>query len=111
MEAKTAKWLRDIADACDFIVSAAGPRTLADYENDRLFRAAMERHLEIVGEALNRVRKSDPESAARIPEFAAIIAFRNVLIHGYDLVDHGRVWQVIRRDVPELRKQVTRLLE
>jgi hypothetical protein len=54
MEAKTAKWFHDIANACDFIVSAAEQRTLPDYESDRLFRAAMERHLEICTESDHR---------------------------------------------------------
>src|SRR2546423_14798949 len=111
MQAKTAKWLNDIAAACDFIVATTQPRTLKDYESNRLLRAAIERHFEIIGEALNRIRKNDPEIADRVPESSSIIAFRNVLIHGYDLIDHKEVWQVVQRDVPELRVQIAHILE
>jgi uncharacterized protein with HEPN domain len=111
MRPKTVKWLNDIAAACDFIVSAAHDRTLGDYENDRVLRAAIERHFEILGEALNRIRKNDPQAAERVPEAGSIIAFRNILIHGYDLVDHKRVWEVIQRDVPALRTQIATILQ
>jgi uncharacterized protein with HEPN domain len=110
MQVKTAKWLRDIVDACDFIVEVARPRTLRDYESNRVLRAAIERYLEIIGEALNRIRRNDPQIAARVPQVDSIIAFRNILIHGYDLVDHKRVWEVVQRDVPKLRDEITAIL-
>jgi uncharacterized protein with HEPN domain len=111
MGPKTARWLNDIVGACGFIISTAHDRTLNDYENDRVLRAAIERHFEILGEALNRIRKSDPQTANRVPECSAIVAFRNILIHGYDLIDHKRVWEVIRRDVPTLRAQIATILQ
>ena len=49
--------------------------------------------------------------ANRVPECGAIVAFRNILIHGYDLIDHKRVWEVIRRDVPTLRAQIATILQ
>jgi len=69
------------------------------------------RNFEIIGEALNRIRRSDPETAARVPEYDDIIAFRNLLIHGYDVIDHVRVWEVIQADLPRLQGQVQELLE
>jgi len=110
MHPKCPKWLNDIREACDLIQAASQGRTLSDYERDRLLRCAIERNFEIIGEALNRIHKTDPATAARIPEHPAIIGFRNLLIHGYDYVDHERVWQIIRADVPELRGQVELLL-
>ena len=110
MHPKCPKWLNDILDGCDFIQSTAQGRTLADYERDRLLRSAIERNFEIIGEALNRIDKTDSATAKRIPEHPEIIGFRNVLIHGYDSVDHSRVWQIIQADVPGLREQVAGIL-
>ena len=111
MHPKSPKWLQDILDACELIQMATAGRTLADYEHDRLLRSAVERNFEIVGEALNRIRQSDPALASRIPENRAIIDFRNLLIHGYDSIDHNRVWEVIQKDAPKLRLQVAQMLE
>jgi len=111
MHPKSPKWLNDILEACDFIQKSTGSRTVADYEHDRLFRSAIERNFEIIGEALNRIQKVDPETAARIPEHSAIISFRNLLIHGYDIVGYSQVWHIVQSDVPNLRAKVVALLK
>jgi uncharacterized protein with HEPN domain len=54
--------------------------------------------------------EEDPEIVERIAHASQIIAFRNVLIHGYDLVDNERVWNTILNDVPRLEGQVAALL-
>ncbi|MBM3837469.1 MAG: DUF86 domain-containing protein [Verrucomicrobia bacterium] len=110
MHPKCPKWLHDILDGCELIESATRGRSLAEYEADRLLRSAVERNFEIIGEALNRIHKVDEATAARIPEHRAIVGFRNILIHGYDAVDHDRVWHIIQTDVPRLRGQVRALL-
>ncbi len=111
MHPKCPKWLSDMREACELIQGATRGKTLADYENDRLLRSAVERNFEIIGEALNRIDKTDAETAGRIPEHEAIISFRNVLIHGYDYVDHSRVWCIVEKDVPKLRERVDLLLQ
>jgi uncharacterized protein with HEPN domain len=50
-------------------------------------RQAVERNFEIIGEAVGRLAKLDPDTSSRIGQYAQIIAFRNLLIHGYDLID------------------------
>ena len=55
MHPKCLKWLHDILEACELIEDAARGRSLADYERDRLLRSAVERNVEIIGEALNRI--------------------------------------------------------
>lgn len=97
--------------AGSWITVAIEDRTLADYGQDRLLRSAVERNFEIIGEALNRIRQNDPALAERIPENRAVIGFRNLLIHGYDSIDHSRVWEVIRHDMPKLLGQVAQLLK
>ena len=70
----------------------------------------MERQFEVIGEVLNRLVRTDPAVAERISRISRIISFRNVLIHGYDLVDHEVVWDVIETHLPCLREQVQALL-
>lgn len=55
----------------------------AGYRASPLIRSAVERQFEIIGEALNRLSKEAPEVASRVPDVRKIIAFSNLLIHGY----------------------------
>jgi uncharacterized protein with HEPN domain len=73
-------------------------------------RSAVERQLEIVGEALNQLYKVDKVLAAQIPELGRIVAFRNILIHGYANVDDTLVWQVVTDKLPELESVLRMLL-
>ena len=110
MQPKTPKLLDDIRDAAAFIRQVTDGKTLDAYRADRVLRHAVERNFEILGEAVGRLARADPETAARIGDHPQIIAFRNVLIHGYDLVDDVQVWGVITHDLPCLEQQVTQLL-
>lgn len=78
---------------------------------DALLRSAVERQFEIIGEALARLARLDETLASRISEYRRIIAFRNILIHGYADVDHHIVWDIIESKLPTLRREVTTLLE
>ena len=75
-----------------------------------MLRAAVERHFEIIGEALNRLGKVRPEIAARIPEIERAIALRNRLIHGYQNVSDAMLWRIIQENLPPLRGTVVDLL-
>jgi uncharacterized protein with HEPN domain len=110
MHPKSPKLLEDIRDAAQFKIETTAPITLADFETDRLVRQAVERNFEIIGEALNRLSRLDPEASSRIGDTHRIIGFRNILIHGYDLVDSEIVFEVIHSNLPELLASVTRLL-
>jgi uncharacterized protein with HEPN domain len=110
MQPKTPKLLDDIRDAAAFVRQITHGKTLETYAADRLLRQAVERNFEIIGEAVSRLARMDPEMAARIGDHPQIIAFRNVLIHGYDLIDTSQVWQVLTHDLPRLEQQVLDLL-
>ena len=110
MQPKTPKLLEDIRDAAAFIQEGVRGKTLDDYRADRILRQAIERNFEIIGEAMKRLAQHDAASAARIGEYRQIIAFRNILIHGYDLVDHRLVWSTIEQQVPALLNDVAALL-
>lgn len=111
MQLKTPKWLEDIRVSCDFILGAVDGRTLEEYQSDLQFRYSVERCFEIVGESIGRIARYDVETAARIGNYPRIISFRNVLIHGYDLVDNKVVWAVIHEHLPILKQQVEELLK
>ncbi len=108
---RTPRTLRQIVDACSFVLSVTDAKGRKDYTADRLLRQAVERNMEIIGEAVGRLMRDDPETAARLSEHERIVAFRNVLIHGYDLVDDGIVWDTIRTKLPLLLSEVEALLE
>ncbi len=109
MQPKTPKLLDDICDAAAFVREATDGKSLDTYRADRLLRQAIERNFEIIGEAVGRLARAEPDLAARISDAPQIIAFRNLLIHGYDLVDDAQVWQVITQDLPRLEQQVDEL--
>jgi len=110
MPPETPKLLEDIRGAAAFILDRTRGRPLAAYLSDELLRAAVERKFEIIGEALNRLGRQDPAALSRIPDHARIVAFRNVLAHGYDAVDHERVWDAIKNFLPGVLLKVEDLL-
>jgi uncharacterized protein with HEPN domain len=84
---------------------------LDQYLADEKTRAAVERALEICGEAMNNLRKVAPEIAASIPHSNAIIGFRNILAHGYAEIDHNKVYDIVNGHAPELLVAVTNALK
>jgi uncharacterized protein with HEPN domain len=81
------------------------------YRKDSMRKAAVERKFEIIGEACTNLRTESPEILDRISDASQIIGFRNRLIHGYDSVDDGIVWDVLQRKLPILKIEVSTLLD
>ena len=100
MRLETKKYLLDIQQAALLAVEFVAGRTFADYQATAMLRAAVERQCEIIGEGLAKLAKADETVAARISDYRRIIAFRNILIHGYTDVDHRLVWDVVTPKVP-----------
>jgi uncharacterized protein with HEPN domain len=59
---------------------------------------------------LNRLARSAPEVAAKVPDLPRIVAFRNILIHGYAVVDRETVWRAVQDRLPVLRAALDTLL-
>jgi uncharacterized protein with HEPN domain len=95
-------FLWDVRDAALAIQGFVAGLDAATYEANAMAQAAVERKFEIIGEALNQLSKLDGVLAARIPELAQIVAFRNQLIHGYATVRVGTVWNVLQNALPPL---------
>ncbi len=104
------KHLQDVRDAIseleDFFEGY--PMRFDLFEKDRLRICAVERKTEIMGEAINRIRKRDPEF--KIPNAKNIINTRNRIVHGYDSVEAEFLWGLVIRDIPLLKRDIDRLI-
>ena len=85
-------------------------RSESEYLVDELCQSAIERQLEIAGDALGQLRKLDLAVFARIPEGDLIVAFRNVLAHGYATLDHRRVYDIAATRAAEVQRVLEELL-
>lgn len=103
--------LWDAREAARLILRFIEGRSWQHYQADAMLRSAVERQFQIIGEALNRLRRVDDATAALIPEVERIVAFRNVLVHGYAVIDDELVWQVATTRVPGLVETLDRLLD
>jgi uncharacterized protein with HEPN domain len=110
MHADSAKLLWDAQQAVLKIVRFTGGKSFDQYLNDDLLRSGVERQFEIVGEALKHFSRLDPELALSISDLPRIVAFRNVLIHGYATVDDQVVWGVVEANISSLSKDLANLL-
>jgi uncharacterized protein with HEPN domain len=110
MHADARKLLWDARHAAERLERFTEGKSFTEYEADEYLRSAVERQFEIVGEAMNQLRRVDPVTAAAIPELPRVIAFRNILVHGYANVDNRLVWGVLETDLPSLVTTLGRLL-
>ena len=81
MAPDSAKYLWDALQAAERAGRFVQGKTFADYLQDELLRSAVERQVEIVGEALGQLRKVDPTTAATIADLPQAVGLRNVLVH------------------------------
>jgi uncharacterized protein with HEPN domain len=108
-DARDAAYLWDMLDAARAVQEFVAPRSLSDYVADRMLRGAVERHLEIIGEAANRVSRGFRAAHPEIP-WQSMIAQRNVLSHEYGDIENTLVWRVATLRIPELIHQLETLL-
>ena len=111
MHPRAPKLPEDIRSAADFVRTVTQGVALEQFKLDRLLRQAVERNFEIIGEAMRRLEKDDPGTVERIADYRRITAFRNVLIHGYDVIDPAIVWSAIAEDLAPLLADVQALLD
>jgi|DewCreStandDraft_1066081.scaffolds.fasta_scaffold01313_31 uncharacterized protein with HEPN domain len=104
-------YLYDIVSASKLIFQFVQGKSLEDYQSDPLLRSAVERQLQIVGEAFAQLAKTAPEIAEQFPEQRSIIGFRNVLVHAYADVDDLLVWDIVQSKLPLLLETATGILQ
>lgn len=110
MQLEAKKYLYDIQQAASQIAEFTSGKRLEDYRSDAMLRSAVERQFEIIGEALAQLAKLEEAIVARVSEYRRIIAFRNILIHGYAEVDARLVWDIIEAKLPTLRREIGAVL-
>ena len=111
MDEKILKWLYDIRNAINEIDDyfANVPLDFTHYKNNTSLKRAVERDLEIIGEAVKRILNNDPnfpiETARRI------VGLRNQIIHAYDNISDENIWAIIIKHLPLLKNEVTNLIK
>lgn len=80
-----------------------------EYLNNKLLRRAIEREIEIIGEAISRALKQDPD--LQIENARRIVDTRNWVIHGYDKVDDVIIWGIVVNHLPKLQQEIQKYLQ
>ncbi len=101
-------WLEDIekaiAEINEFLPE---PKDFHEFEQDVKTKRAVERNIEIIGEAMSRILRTDPNIA--ISDSRKIVDTRNRIIHGYDSVSDDVIWLLVVRYLPVLEKEIKEL--
>lgn len=97
--------LWDMLDSARAVVQFTQGRRFEDLLGDRMLRSAVERGLEIVGEAARRVSTETHQAHPGIP-WRSIIGLRNVLAHEYDEIRYEILWKLCRDELPLLIRQL-----
>ncbi|CAN5841790.1 hypothetical protein BH11PLA1_BH11PLA1_24280 [soil metagenome] len=99
------KSMWDMLERARYAVEFTAGITLETYLSDKLRRAALERTIEVLGEAARRVSK---EGRDKVPAIAwsAIVATRHIVAHNYDTIDHDNIWRIATVHVPVLIEQL-----
>jgi uncharacterized protein with HEPN domain len=111
MDSEIFTWLFDIQSAIEEIEQFLPEvnRVFEIYKTDLKTKRAIERNLEIIGEAVKRI--TDKDSSLEITHSRKIISLRNRIIHGYDVISDELVWGVIINDLPQLKEEILSFLK
>jgi uncharacterized protein with HEPN domain len=104
-------YLNDMLQASEDILEFTQGVDFAGYESNRLLRAGVERLFMIIGEAMRQLGQHHPAYLHGILESRKIVDFRNTMVHQYATVDDEEVWSAVQSKLPELRKQVSLLIQ
>ena len=110
MTEKSQKYLSDIIHSIELIEDfTKSIKTFSQYENDLKTQSAVERHLGIIGEAVNKYDLLNPDDS--LINARKIVGFRNRLIHAYDAIDPSMIWALIKQYLQPLKEEVVRKVE
>jgi len=110
MNINTKTWLYDILNAIDEIESffIDVPKDFFAYQANIKTKRAVERNIEIIGEAMNRILSSD--YSVLLSNSRKIVDTRNRIIHGYDTVSDDIIWGIVIKHLPLLKTEIEKLL-
>ncbi len=94
-------FLWDMLDAARAVVAFVAETTFEQYAKDRMLRGAVERHIEVIGEAARRVSEAFRDGHPEIP-WRGIVAQRHVLAHEYGDIQDDLIWRVATVHIPAL---------
>jgi len=102
-------FVHDILEAIEKIETYIEGYSYAEFQNDMKTKDAVVRNLEIIGEAAAQIPPEIRENYSEIP-WSQIVGLRNRLVHGYFVVDYEIVWEIITRELPELKAKIGEML-
>lgn len=110
MDIEIKAWLYDILNSINEIDSFFVDTTkdFPTYQNDIRTRRAVERNIEIIGEAMNRILQKD--NSIELSNSRKIVDTRNRIIHGYDSVSDNIIWSIVISHLPVLKSEVEIML-
>jgi uncharacterized protein with HEPN domain len=104
-------YLFDVKQACDEIKEFTREMSFEEYSGNSMVKAAVERKFLVIGEAMTKLKKEHPEILGKITDYEKSIGFRNVLVHGYDIIDDATVWSAIKDSLPTLQNEIDEILK
>jgi uncharacterized protein with HEPN domain len=109
MEKEVQTWLEDIRQSIEEIETFLPEKlNFFEFQKDLKGRKAIERNIEIIGEAVNRILKVQPD--IQISNAKKIIDTRNRISHGYDSVSEDIIWTIVVKDLKNLKEEIIELL-
>ncbi len=109
MELQSKKYLDDVLNAIELIEEfLLEINSFAEYSKDLKTQSAVERQLGIIGEAVNKYDKLNPDNFLK--NTIQIIGLRNRIVHAYDDIDINVIWALIQNHLPYLKREVTEKL-
>lgn len=109
MDIEIKTWLYDILNGIEEIESFIGSQDFSSFQSDLKTRRAIERNIEIIGEAMSRILIKD--DSIDLSNTRRIVDTRNRIIHGYDAVSDEILWNIIIQHLPVLREEIQKLLK
>jgi uncharacterized protein with HEPN domain len=111
MDNKISTWLYDILNSIEEIEGYFEGRSMDffEYQKDTKTKRAVERNIEIIGEAVNRILKEEP--GISIENARNIVGTRNRIIHSYDSIADDMIWSIVIKSLPVLKVEIKNLLK
>lgn len=112
MDERILKWLYDIKISIDEIDGyfEGTDKNFFEYRDNIMLKRAIERNLEIIGEAINRIIKRDESFETTITNAKSIIGLRNQVIHAYDSISDENIWSILINHLPKLKAEIDTLI-
>lgn len=113
MDERILKWLFDVKMSIDEISEFFHneEKDFFRYRNNVMLKRAVERNLEIIGEAINRIITRDSSYNEKITNAKAIIGLRNHVIHAYDNISDENIWSILTNHLPKLKIEIENLIQ